>query len=296
MHAASKQVDSWDVITDPTVVVDSVTKRYTVRDTKAEGSKPTLFAKSATMQVESVKNVSLVARAGESIGLIGKNGSGKSSLLRLIAGGESPSEGRLLVRSRPTLLGVSPALQVYLTGEQNIYLGCLAIGMSKEEAQEAVPKIAEWAEIGDAIKRPMNTYSAGQGARLIFAISTAIDPEILLIDEALSTGDASFAKKAERRMRDLLEGAGNLFLVSHSTGQIEQNCERAIWLNDGSVVADGKARDVCSAYTQWSSYSADSGKEDSAAMLAEIASVYRPPTIRLGNYQVETKNSEGLFT
>ncbi|MBF0580792.1 ABC transporter ATP-binding protein [Corynebacterium sp. ED61] len=287
---------SGGVVSDPTVVVESVTKRYTVRDTKADTSKPSLFGKSSTMQVESVKNVSLVAIAGESIGLIGKNGSGKSSLLKLIAGGESPTEGRLLVRSRPTLLGVSPALQVYLTGEQNIYLGCLAIGMSKAEAQEAVPKIAEWAEIGDAIKRPMNTYSAGQGARLIFAISTAIDPEILLIDEALSTGDASFAKKAERRMKELLDGAGNLFLVSHSTGQIEKNCERAIWLDEGSVIADGKAEDVCSLYSKWSSYSADNSKKDSDVMLAEIASDYRAPRIQVGSFQIGEKNSEGLFT
>ena len=296
MHEASKPMKSGDVVTDPTVVVESVTKRYTVRDTKADISKPSLFGKSATMQVESVKNVSLAASAGESIGLIGKNGSGKSSLLRLIAGGESPTEGRVLVRSRPTLLGVSPALQVYLTGEQNIYLGCLAIGMSKEEAQEAVPKIAEWAEIGDAIKRPMNTYSAGQGARLIFAISTAIDPEILLIDEALSTGDASFAKKAERRMKELLDGAGNLFLVSHSTGQIEKNCERAIWLHDGGVIADGKAGDVCSAYSKWSSFSADNSKSESDAMLAEIAADYRPPIIQVGNFQIGEKNSAGMFT
>jgi len=296
MHAPSNQVGKREVIEDPTVVVDSVSKRYTVRDTKADNPKPALFAKSSTMQVESVKNVSLVARAGESIGLIGKNGSGKSSLLRLIAGGEAPSEGRLLVHSRPTLLGVSPALQVYLTGEQNIYLGCLAIGMSKQEAQEAVPRIAEWAEIGDAIKRPMNTYSAGQGARLIFAISTAINPEILLIDEALSTGDASFAKKAERRMKELLDGAGNLFLVSHSTGQIEKNCERAIWLNDGTVVADGEASEVCGAYSQWSSYSADNSLKDSSAMLADIAADYHPPTIQVGSFQVAEKNSEGMFT
>ena len=296
MHEASSPMKSDNVVTDPTVVVESVTKRYTVRDTKADTSKSSLFGKSATMQVESVKNVSMVASAGESIGLIGKNGSGKSSLLRLIAGGESPTEGHLLVRSRPTLLGVSPALQVYLTGEQNIYLGCLAIGMSKAEAQEAVPKIAEWAEIGDAIKRPMNTYSAGQGARLIFAISTAIDPEILLIDEALSTGDASFAKKAERRMKELLDGAGNLFLVSHSTGQIEKNCERAIWLDEGSVIADGNAADVCSAYSKWSSYSADNSKRNSDAMLAEIASDYRPPIIQVGIFNVEERRSEGLFT
>ncbi|WP_099299034.1 ABC transporter ATP-binding protein [Corynebacterium dentalis] len=285
-----------DVVTDPTVVVESVTKRYTVRDTRVDNSKSSLFGKNATMQVESVKNVSLVASAGESIGLIGKNGSGKSSLLKLIAGGESPTEGRLLVRSQPTFLGVSPALQVYLTGEQNIYLGCLAIGMSKAEAQEAVPKIAEWAEIGDAIKRPMNTYSAGQGARLIFAISTAIDPEILLIDEALSTGDASFAKKAERRMKELLDGAGNLFLVSHSTGQIEKNCERAIWLDEGSVIADGKAADVCSLYSKWSSYCADNSKKDSDVMLAEIAADYRAPRIQVGSFQIGEKNSEGLFT
>ena len=124
--------------------------------------------------------------------------------------------------------------------------------MSKAEAKALEPGISQWADIGDAIDRPLRTYSAGQGARLSFAISTAVEPEILLVDEALSTGDAAFSARARERMGRLLDGAGNLFLVSHSADQITDNCSRAVWIHRGELLFDGDAEAVTGAYKEWS--------------------------------------------
>lgn len=259
-------------VEEPTVVVDSVWKTYNVTDTDSvDNSRRRRRGKGA--RVDAVKNVSLVARRGESIGLLGRNGSGKSTLLRLISGAEAPTQGKILVSSRPTFLGASPALQAHLTGEANIFLGCLAIGMTRAEARKKIAEIVEWADIGEAVKRPMKTYSSGQKARLTFAISTSIKPEILIVDEALSTGDAAFVAKATRRMQSLLDDAGNLFLVSHSASTIRKNCERAIWLHHGEIIADGPAEVICRNYDYWALLDGR-GKKDKAAEVMQRSKEY----------------------
>lgn len=231
--------------------------------------------------VDALKDVNLVVEPGESVGIIGLNGSGKSTLLRLIGGGEVPTSGTVLVRSQPMLMGVQPALQSTLAGEQNIYLGCLALGMSREEARAQIPIIAEWTELGDAIKRPMSTYSSGMKSRLGFAISTAVNPDILLIDEALSTGDAAFGAKAEERMAQLLDRAGNLFLVSHSIGQVEKNCKRCIWINKGAIIADGPTEEVSPKYHEWARLLGKENKQPAWDYLDSIIAEYVSPVVFL---------------
>lgn len=266
-------------IEDATVVLKEVGKIYTVNQEKAPKKRFSLG--SWKQKVVSLKNISFCARAGESIGLIGQNGSGKSTLLRLIAGGDPKTSGELYVKSRPVLLGVSPALQGYLTGRQNVYLGCLALGLSKEAAHDLVPEIIDWADIGTAIDRPMNTYSTGMNARLSFAISTSIQPEILLVDEALSTGDASFSAKANQRMSELLGQAGNLFLVSHSPGILKENCARGIWLHRGEIIADGTAEEISDSYGQWSRYNAKGDATSAWRLLEDVRCAYEKPDIEL---------------
>ncbi len=239
------------------VAVSQVSMRYRVshasRASKMKNVLPGLgkLTSKGTVWVDALNDIDLLVEKGESVGLIGRNGSGKSTLLRLIAGAEEPTAGEIRVSSQPTLLGVAPALQTWLTGEQNIYLGLLAIGLHPKEAKEEVPKIAEWADIGEAIRRPMKTYSSGMSARVSFAISTAIRPEILLVDETLSTGDEAFKAKAEERMEQLLQGTGNLFLVSHSATAIEQSCERSVWIHLGRKVIDGPSNEVLPLYEEW---------------------------------------------
>ncbi len=262
------------------VVVDNVSKRYVISQGRSSDASMTRAGRGKTV-VDAIVDASLIALPGESIGIIGLNGSGKSTLLSMISGGLAPTSGRILTRSQPTLMGVSPALQPDLSGEHNIYLGCLALGMSPNDAKDQIGEIAEWTELGDAIKRPMKTYSSGMSARLSFAISTAVRPEILMIDEALSTGDAAFGAKATARMEELLERAGNLFLVSHALGEIERNCSRAIWISKGHIIADGPTDIVATQYREWAKLMGRENKEPAHDFLSDIKQNFKKPLVLL---------------
>src|SRR5699024_2428679 len=156
----------------------------------------------------------LAVREGEFVGIIGRNGSGKSTLLRMLAGVEPPTSGVVLTSDRPQLLGVSAALMGDLTGAENIRLGFLALGMSLEQADEHLIGAIELSALDEKIDLPMRTYSSGMASRLKFAISVMADPKILMIDEALSTGDAAFAERSTKKMDELLEKAGTVFMVN----------------------------------------------------------------------------------
>jgi teichoic acid transport system ATP-binding protein len=237
-----------------TVVVDDVHLVYRIVGKRAGGAAGAVrrmllrSERPGERSVHAVRGVSLRAHRGEAIGLIGPNGSGKSTLLRSIAGLMSPSQGVVWTRGQASLLGVSAAMMGAMSGDQNILLGCLAIGMTPDEIAEQYDAICAFADIGDAVHLPMNTYSSGMGARLRFAIAAARAPDILLIDEALATGDAEFRRRSEARIRELREKAGTVFLVSHGLGIIRKTCTRAIWLEDGKIVVDGEAAAVVDAY------------------------------------------------
>lgn len=268
----------------PSVILQDVTKRYIVKDADAQGSRR-LVPGSHRVQVNALRGVSLVAHAGEFIGILGENGSGKSTMLRLIAGGESPSGGTILVRNQPLLLGISAALQPHLSGAKNVRLGCLAMGMTPQEADAAFDEIVELSGLGEAIYRPMRTYSSGMGSRLRFAIATATNPEILLIDEALSAGDAAFAERAEERMKQLLAGSGTVFLVSHAAQTIETLCTRAVWLHKGQVIADGPARETARAYRLWAWRMAKNRIEEADQIIRDTAVTHKDPEIRLMSHE-----------
>jgi len=198
--------------------------------------------------IEAVNGVSFETHRGEAIGVIGSNGSGKSTLLSALAGLIKPTSGEILVSCEPKLLGVGAVLLNGATGIRNIRLGCLALGMSSDELDDRVAEIVEFTGLGEAIDRPLKTYSAGMRARLHFAISTAVQPEILLVDEALSVGDKEFRKKSRAKIESLLANAGTLFLVSHSTNEIQRLCTRGLWLEKGKILADGPVTDVVAEY------------------------------------------------
>ncbi|MBI9001193.1 ABC transporter ATP-binding protein [Corynebacterium sp. CCM 9185] len=201
-----------------------------------------------------LRNVSFHVCEGESVGVLGRNGSGKSTLLRAIAGLQTPTEGGVLARSLPMLLGVSAALDGQLSGAENSRLGALALGISRNDLPDVLKEIEDFVELGDAFYRPMGQYSSGMAGRLRFAIAATVRPKILLVDEALATGDSAFRKKSEQKMRTLTGDAGTFLLVTHNAKIIESMCERAIWLHQGSLVADGDARTLSRAYRDWSSH------------------------------------------
>lgn len=200
--------------------------------------------------VHALKGVTFVARANESIGIIGTNGSGKSTLMRTITGLTPATRGAVYAKSRPNLLGVGAALIPDLSGGNNIILGGLAMGMERSEIEAQYDDIVEFTGLEDFIDMPMRTYSSGMSARLKFAIATAKQHEILIVDEALSVGDRDFQKKSEKRIRDIRERAGTVFLVSHSMRSIRDTCNRTIWIEKGELRADGDTDAVVKEYEQ----------------------------------------------
>ncbi|MFI6283975.1 ABC transporter ATP-binding protein [Streptomyces sp. NPDC051018] len=246
----------------PTVIADDVHIVYRVRG--AAGGKGSATAalsrivkrrkggeQRGVRTVHAVRGVSFTAHRGEAIGLIGTNGSGKSTLLRAIAGLLPTEKGKVYTDGQPSLLGVNAALMGDLTGERNVVLGGLAMGMSREEIRDRYQGIVDFSGInekGDFITLPMRTYSSGMGARLRFAIAAAKDHDVLMIDEALATGDRKFQIRSEQRIRELRKHAGTVFLVSHSLGSIRDTCDRVLWLEKGVLMMDGPTADVLKAY------------------------------------------------
>ncbi|MGW7349622.1 ABC transporter ATP-binding protein [Streptomyces sp. NPDC054854] len=243
----------------PTVIADEVHVVYKVQGSGARKGGATaalsrVFSRVPTpgvREVHAVKGVSFTAYKGEAIGLIGSNGSGKSTLLKAIAGLQPVASGTVYSHGQPSLLGVNAALMNDLTGERNVVLGGLAMGMSREQVRERYQDIVDFSGInekGDFISLPMRTYSSGMGARLRFSIAAAKDHDVLMIDEALATGDAAFQRRSQARIEELREHAGTVFLVSHGIGTVRETCDRAIWLESGVLRMDGPSAEVCDAY------------------------------------------------
>lgn len=242
----------------PTVVVDDLHIVYRVMGPKQRGQKADAASAMTRLltrrnapglrEIHAVRGVSFTANHGDAIGLIGRNGSGKSTLLRAIAGLLPAEKGKVYTDCQPALLGVNAALITALTGSQNIELGGLAMGMTPAEVREKYDSIVDFAGIGEFIDLPMNAYSSGMSARLRFAIAASVQHDVLLIDEALATGDAEFRRKSEARILELRAQAGTVFLVSHALGVIRETCNRAIWLEKGLIKMDGPVDEVLDAY------------------------------------------------
>ena len=196
--------------------------------------------------------VTLDVHYGTVLGIIGSNGAGKSSLMRVISGIIPPSQGRVEVfGSVSTLLALGVGFNPAMSGRENVYLGGLAAGMSRSEIDEKFEAIADFSELGDAIDAPMRTYSSGMFARLAFSVAAIVEPDILIIDEALSTGDAKFKEKSLNRVKELRTADRALILVSHALATIEDVCNEVIWLNKGQLMARGKPADVIAQYQKF---------------------------------------------
>jgi teichoic acid transport system ATP-binding protein len=217
---------------------------FSARELVARG-----FRSRKSTKVHAVRGVSLDVPVGEAVGIIGSNGSGKSTLLRAIAGVQSLAGGTIYVRGRTQLLGVNAALKPLLSGYRNVMLGGLAMGLDRQTIVAQMPEIVEFSGLGDAMGRPMNTYSSGMRARLAFSIATMRVPDVLLIDEALAVGDKEFRERSLERIRAIRDEAGTVIMVTHNLNEIRETCSRAVWLADGRVSADGSVDSVLDAYT-----------------------------------------------
>jgi teichoic acid transport system ATP-binding protein len=202
-------------------------------------------------EVKALRSVTFDVTQGTVMGIVGSNGAGKSTLMRAVAGILPPTSGEIEVNGRvSTLLALGVGFNANLTGRENVLLGGLAAGLSRAEVRERYDEIAAFADLEDGfIDMPMRTYSSGMYGRLAFAVAVHMEPDILLVDEALSAGDARFKHRAFAKMQELMAQARTIFLVSHALGSVVDLCNDAIWLRRGELVARGQPQEIVDAYT-----------------------------------------------
>ena len=232
---------------------DGVSLCYRISDDKISSLKELLLARLQGRvhykEFCALKNLSFEIPTGEVVGLIGNNGAGKSTLLKVISGILQPTRGRILTDGKVVpMLELGSGFDYDLTGKENVFLNGAILGYSEAFLKEKLHEIIAFSELGDFINRPVRNYSSGMVMRLAFSIASLVNPDILIVDEILSVGDASFQKKSFARMKELIGCGTTVLLVSHSIDQISALCSRVIWLDHGRMVAFGKTDEVCRAY------------------------------------------------
>ena len=230
------------------IIVENVYKSYKLFTNKRNKLVELVFRRNQLSVMHALRDISFCVEKGESLGLLGLNGSGKSTLANLIAGITTPSSGQMKVYGESSSVSVSVGLNPNLTGIENIEYKGVLLGFTYEKIKELMPKIIEFAEIGDYINQPVKYYSSGMTARLGFAISININPDILVIDEGLSVGDPSFTDKCLAAMNTYREQGKTIVFVSHSLPVIESFCTKALWLEYGHMRMNGEVKEVCTAY------------------------------------------------
>lgn len=231
-----------------TVVVSNVTKKFKMYKKPAEKLLDIILPNGYGEDFYAIQNISFEADQGDVIGIVGVNGSGKSTLSNLISGIIPPTSGTIDLKGEVSLIAIASGLNNELTGRENIELKCLMLGFSKQDIKKLEPEIIEFAEIGKFIDQPVKKYSSGMKSRLGFAISVTVDPDILVIDEALSVGDQTFADKCLDKMNEFKERGKTIFFISHSMGQVKKFCEKILWLEYGEVRDYGPMKDVLPKY------------------------------------------------
>lgn len=233
------------------VKFQQVTKKYKMYNKQIEKVKDLFWNRGKGEYHYALNNISFTVDEGEIVGVIGLNGSGKSTLSNLIAGVTMPNEGTVDIKGSASLIAIGAGLNNKLTGLENIELKGLMMGLTKKQIQEITPKVIEFADIGKFINQPVKTYSSGMKSRLGFAISVNIDPDILVIDEALSVGDQTFTNKCLEKMNEFKENGKTIFFISHSLSQVKSFCTKALWIHYGHVKEYGDINEVADQYGQF---------------------------------------------
>jgi ABC-type polysaccharide/polyol phosphate transport system ATPase subunit len=237
---------------DCVISANMLSKRYLLYQHPSDRFKELLFRKSRSSEIWALKDISLTVAKGEAVGIVGENGSGKSTLLSIIAGIIKPTSGSVVVKGRlSSLLELGIGFHPEFTGIQNIYLYGTMLGLSTQEISKKVDSIIDFSELGDAVQRPLKTYSTGMVVRLAFSVAIAIDPEILIIDEALSVGDIHFQKKCLEAILNFKADGGTILFCSHSTYHVLHLCEKALWLKNGVAMISDDAYSVVEAYENY---------------------------------------------
>jgi lipopolysaccharide transport system ATP-binding protein len=255
---------------EPVISVDGVSKAYRIWANPAQrllgplsarvgaslpgplGAALRRSAQAGYQDFLALQGVSLEVGRGEAVGIIGRNGSGKSTLLQIIAGTLQPTRGTARVRGRvAALLELGAGFNTDFTGRENVFLSGAVLGLDQKEMEARFDDVAAFADIGEFIEQPVKTYSSGMMMRLAFAVNTCVDPDILIVDEALSVGDAPFQAKCFRRLRQLIDKGVSLLFVSHDLGTVRSVCSRALWLKNGRSERWGEAKVVAKEYEKY---------------------------------------------
>ncbi len=234
---------------EPLIAISRLSKIYRVYPKPWYRLRELITGRACHQAFEALADVSFELRQGESLGIIGENGAGKSTLLKLLSGVSAPTSGTVAVRGKvASLLELGMGFHPEFTGRENIRLNAAMMGLSEPEVERKIPEIIAFSELGEFIDRPVKTYSTGMGMRLGFAIAVQVEPEILVIDEALSVGDGYFQKKCMTCIQDFVESGRTLIFCSHAMYYVSAYCRRAIWLRNGRVAASGPAEEVIREY------------------------------------------------
>lgn len=239
------------------IKIESLSKIYRLYDKPIDRMKESLSISKKKYSKEhyALKNITFDVKKGDSIGIVGKNGSGKSTLLKIITGVLTQSQGSIEVNGKiAALLELGAGFNPEYTGIENIYLNGTMMGYTKEEMEKRVNPIVEFADIGEFINQPVKTYSSGMFARLAFAVAINVEPEILIVDEALSVGDTRFQIKCIDKMKELKEKGTTILFVSHATEQIKRFCNRAVWINNGEMMDIGESSEIIDKYESYMLY------------------------------------------
>ncbi len=238
------------------VVADNICKSFKLRDFKYDTLKERVVGffsgkKNKARKIDVLNNISFKIKKGESLGIIGNNGAGKSTLLRIIAGIYPPDSGTLKTNGNVFLLNLGAGFDVDANAEENIYLSGAILGFTRKEIKEKFDSIVEFSELKDFMDMPLKNYSSGMISRLGFAIAINTKPDLLLIDEVLSVGDANFQKKCLEKIIELKNNGTSFIFVSHNLNQVKTFCENALWIEKSKVKAYGNSGEVCKQYLDY---------------------------------------------
>ena len=239
------------------VEVNDLSKVYHLYNKSSDRLRETFSIKKKKYSKDhyALRDINLSIKHGVSVGIVGTNGSGKSTLLKLITGVVTPTTGEIKTKGKiAALLELGAGFNPEYTGIENIYLNGTMMGYTEEEMEKRVPGIVDFADIGEFIHQPVKSYSSGMFARLAFAVSINVEPDILIVDEALSVGDTRFQVKCIDKMRELQESGTTILFVTHAIEQIKRFCTRAIWIKNGKIVEDGEASQVVDLYDNFMKY------------------------------------------